>query len=349
MNNRLFFTSALPETLQQLLAPYGKERIFVLLDEHTQSHCWPLLSHLPCLQGAETICIPSGEAHKSLPSLQQVWQRLVDGGARRTSLLLNVGGGMVCDLGGMAAATFKRGMDCINLPTTLLAMVDASIGGKTAVNFAGLKNEIGVFALPKAVVVATDFLRTLPREELLSGYAEMLKHSLLADPRQWSETLRFDMEKPDWKVLAGMIQKSVEVKRRVVEQDPKERGKRKALNLGHTVGHALESLMMEKGTPVPHGWAVAAGLVCELYLSVVEKQFPIEQMRQTVRFILERYGRLPIDCNDYPTLLQLMEHDKKNTGNGINFTLLADIGQPLVNQTVPKELIADSLDFYREG
>lgn len=349
MIDNIFHTSDVRSTLSTLVEPYAEERILVVLDEHTEEFCWPLLADLDCFRKATKVIIGSGDEYKDIASLSKVWQALVNCGATRYSLVVNVGGGMVCDLGGMAAATFKRGLDCINVPTTLLSMVDASVGGKTAVNFAGLKNEVGVFAQPKAVVISTEFLKTLPAAELLSGYAEMIKHALIADTQMWAEALNFDLQKPDYEQLAKMIRQSVEVKQRIVQQDPTEQSIRKVLNLGHTFGHAFESFFLLKQQPVSHGHAVAAGLVCELYLSTALCGFPTDQMRQTVRFIFEHYGRLPIDCKEYGKLFQLMAHDKKNRHDQISFTLLKAIGEPLYDQHAWEEIMAEALEFYREG
>ena len=256
---------------------------------------------------------------------------------------------MVTDLGGFAAATFKRGIDFINIPTTLLAMVDASVGGKTGVNFNGLKNEIGVFADARFVIISTLFLDTLDMPNLCSGYAEMLKHGLINDERMWAELVGFSLHNPDFAQLQRMVGESIAVKERIVQQDPHEKGLRKALNLGHTIGHAIESFAMEQGRPMLHGYAVAFGLVGELYLSVCKTAFPIDRLRQTARFIREAYGTPAITCDDYPKLLELMKHDKKNTSGIINFSLLANIGDVKLNQTASEEEIKEALDFIREG
>jgi 3-dehydroquinate synthase len=255
---------------------------------------------------------------------------------------------MVTDLGGFAASTFKRGISFINIPTTLLSMVDASVGGKTGINFLGLKNEIGVFSNAESVILDTTFLKTLDTENMLSGYAEMLKHGLIADEKMWSELMTFDVEKPDLVKLKDMVSESVAVKQRIVTDDPTEQSIRKALNLGHTVGHAFESFAL-RHQPVLHGYAVAWGLVCELYLSAIKTGFPTDKMHQTVRFILEHYGKMAITCDDYPTLLELMTHDKKNVAGIINFTLLGGIGDIRINQSATKEEIYEAFDFYREA
>ena len=323
-------------------------RIRLMADQTTYEQCFPVVKHLPCLRHARPIVIGATDAHKTLYTLAQVWKAMSDNGATRHSLLVNLGGGMVTDLGGFAASTFKRGVKYVNIPTTLLSMVDASVGGKTGVNFNGLKNEIGVFNAPETVVIDTEFLRTLDHDNILSGYAEMLKHGLISNEGHFSQLLHFDIDHVDYKDLGEMVGTSVAVKENIVEEDPLEHGIRKALNLGHTAGHALESWTLTR-KPVLHGYAVAWGLICELYLSCVLTGFPTENMRQVVRFVKENYGVLPITCNDYEELYGYITHDKKNTANTINFTLLGGVGDIRINQTASKEEIFQMLDFYREG
>ena len=345
---KVIITQELEQALAAEIAACQPDRLFVLTDENTRRLCWPLVEHYACLQQAEVITMPAGDENKTVLNLQFVWHELSRLGATRHSLMVNLGGGMLTDLGGFAAATFKRGIHFINIPTTLLAMVDASVGGKTGVNFEGLKNEVGVFSNADCVILDTQFLLTLDTENLLSGYAEMLKHGLIDNCCTWTQLLNFDILQPDLKELGRMVADSVAVKERIVQQDPHEQGLRKALNLGHTIGHAFESLALQR-QPILHGYAVAYGLVCELYLSTIKTGFPVDRMRQTVRFVREHYGQMLITCDDYPTLLQLMTHDKKNTGTTINFTLLGNIGDIRINQTATRQEIEEALDFYREG
>ena len=345
---KVIISEQLEKVLTEAVATCHADRSFILTDETTLALCWPIVQNYPCLKDAKPITIKAGDTHKDLESISHVWSELQRMGATRHSLLINLGGGMVTDLGGFAASTFKRGISFINIPTTLLSMVDASVGGKTGINFGGLKNEIGVFNNANCVILDTTFLQTLDEENILSGYAEMLKHGLISTEAHWAELMNFDIEKPDLKVLGDLVAKSVRVKERIVTEDPTEKSIRKALNLGHTVGHAFESLALQR-KPVLHGYAVAWGLVCELYLSVAKTGFPVDKMRQMARYIFEHYGRMPITCDDYPTLLELMTHDKKNTGSDINFTLLGGIGDIRINQTATKEEIEEALDFYREG
>lgn len=324
------------------------DKLFILTDEHTHRLCMPRMREVSFLKEATEICIGAGDVHKTLETLASVWQVLSEKGATRHSLLINLGGGMVTDLGGFAAATFKRGLAYINVPTTLLAMVDASVGGKTGINFNGLKNEVGVFAPASSVLLDTEFLRSLNAENFFSGYAEMLKHGLISTTAHWAELLAFDTDTIDYAYLKQLVGQSVQVKEDIVEQDPFEHGIRKALNLGHTAGHAFESLALAENRPVLHGCAVAWGIVCELYLSHIKAGFPKEKMRQTIQFIKENYGAFAFDCKQYERLYEYMQHDKKNTAGVINFTLLKEIGDISINQTADKETIFEMFDFYRE-
>lgn len=348
MKQRVIISRHLKTELAKAIAECEHDRIFVLVDETTNKLCWALVKDYLCLKDAQTIVIGATDRRKNLDTLVHVWESLQQGKATRHSLLINLGGGMVTDLGGFAASTYKRGINFINIPTTLLAMVDASVGGKTGINFGGLKNEIGVFSDAEFVLLDTNWLRTLDKENIRSGYAEMLKHGLIADETMWAELINFNLVQPDLRQLASMLDKSVRIKERIVAEDPHEKGIRKALNLGHTFGHAFESWAMKR-QPVLHGYAVAFGLIAELYLATTQTDFPTERMRQTVNFIRAYYGSLPITCNDYPELIELMHHDKKNRGNEINVTLLGGIGDIRIDQTITEEDIKEALDFFREG
>ena len=337
----------LEKTLTAAINDCQPDKLFILADTTTKQLCLPIVEGFSRLAGARRIVIGATDTHKTLESLAHVWEELSRLGATRHTLLINIGGGMVTDLGGFAASTFKRGIQYINIPTTLLSMVDASVGGKTGINFNGLKNEIGVFNNAASVILDTQFLRTLDGENILSGYAEMLKHGLINNEQMWAELMNYDIEQPDFGELRRMVAESVAVKQRIVTEDPTEKGIRKALNLGHTVGHAFESFALHR-KPVLHGYAVAWGIICELYLSCAKTGFPTDKMHQTVTFIKEHYGKMQITCDDYPTLLELMTHDKKNVGTTINFTLLGGLGDIRINQSATQEEIYEALDFYRE-
>ena len=344
---KVVISENLTQALTTAVAECEHDRTFILVDETTERCCLPLVSGMDCVEGAQAIVIGTTDTHKTLDSLAHVWEELGKGGGTRHSLLINIGGGMVTDLGGFAASTFKRGINYINIPTTLLAMVDASVGGKTGINFRGLKNEIGVFSNASTVILDTTFLKTLDTKNILSGYAEMLKHGLINDEKMWAELINEELS-VSHSSFKKMLAESVAVKQRIVTEDPTEQGIRKALNLGHTAGHAFESFALSNNAPILHGYAVAYGLICELYLSAIKTGFPSEKMHQTVRFIKEHYGKMSITCDDYPTLLELMTHDKKNVAGTINFTLLGGIGDIRINQTATKDDIYEALDFYRE-
>lgn len=345
----IIFSQGICAEITRLCENSGADRLFVLTDTTTERLCRPLLAHCPPVRQAVGIVIGSTDTHKNLETLSHVWKSLSDGQATRRSLLINIGGGMVTDLGGFAAATFKRGISFYNVPTTLLAMVDAAVGGKTGINFNGLKNEVGCFREADTVVIDTEFLRTLDDRNLRSGFAEMLKHSLLENRTMWADHLHFDLENPDYAHLQRLVEQSIGCKSRIVQADPHEHGIRKALNLGHTVGHAFESFAMERQRPILHGYAVAYGLLCELFLSAAHAGFPMEAMRQTVAFIRANYGQFAFTCEDYEHLYSLMKHDKKNAGGQINFTLLGNFGDIRINQHLSREEVFESFDFFREG
>ena len=352
MNQRVIITENIKSELAIALSESDHDRLFVLVDECTKEKCWNKIKDFYSLKNAHVITIKPSDSNKTLESISHVWKELGNNGGTRHSCLINLGGGMVTDLGGFAASTFKRGINFINIPTTLLSMVDASVGGKTGINFNGLKNEIGTFCNANFVLLCTDFLTTLDSANLLSGYAEMLKHGLISNIDMLAGLLNFDVchiqDKEQRLQLSRMISDSVEVKKNIVEKDPKENGIRKALNLGHTFGHAFESWSLKR-TPVLHGYAVAWGLVCELYLSHVITGFPIDTMRQTVDYIRNHYGIPPVTCDDYHELIDLMRHDKKNRGESINFTLLAEVGDIRLDQHATLDIIKEAIDFLREG
>ena len=339
----------LNEDLSAAINRCPHDKLFVLTDKHTRSLCLPIIAGLDCMKDTIEICIGAEDINKTLETLASVWKALGDKGATRHSLMINLGGGMVTDLGGFAASTFKRGISYINIPTTLLAMVDASVGGKTGINFNGLKNEIGVFSPASSVLIDSEFLKSLDLHNLLSGYAEMLKHGIISTTTHWAELLNFDWNHIDYSMLQALVAQSVQIKENIVEQDPFEKGIRKALNLGHTVGHAFESLALETHHPVLHGYAVAWGMVCELYFSHLKVGFPKDKLRQTIQFIKDHYGVMNFDCKQYDRLYEFMTHDKKNNAGIINFTLMGEIGDIRINQSATKEEIFEMLDFYRES
>ncbi len=349
MKQDVIIADNLERCLAEAVGKVEHDRLFVLTDTTTKQLCWPVVQNYAVMKDAIMITIQPTDEAKTLETLATVWTSLQKGGATRHSLMINLGGGMVTDLGGFAASTFKRGLAYINIPTTLLSQVDASVGGKTGINFGGLKNEIGVFNCASSVILSSTFLRTLDTENMLSGYAEMLKHGLLSSKENWAELLTFDITTPDYATLQNLVAKSVAIKEQIVKEDPTEKGIRKALNLGHTAGHAIESLALKEGRTILHGYAVAWGLLMELYLSARKCGFPAKEMHQMEAYIKEHYGKFLYDCKHYETLYNFMSHDKKNQGGNINFTLLGGIGDIRINQTASQDEIEEMLDYYREN
>ncbi|HHT23532.1 MAG TPA: 3-dehydroquinate synthase [Bacteroidales bacterium] len=330
--------------LEATIQPWKSEDIFILTDTNTKDKCLPALNSEK-VKNAHIICIPAGDDKKNIDTLVQIWKYLTANGATRKSLMINLGGGMITDIGGFAAATFKRGIEYINISTTLLGAVDAATGGKTGINFLGLKNEIGAFAPAKKVFISTDFFRTLDDKNIRSGFAEMLKHALISSEKDWKDILSFDLEEMDFEKLHELLVRNIEIKTDIVTKDPKEQGIRKALNFGHTFGHAIETWSYQSENPVLHGYAVAWGMICELYLSHIKLGFPKEELLKLKYFVREHYGTYDCGCKDYEVLLELMKHDKKNEGREINFTLLSNVGEVIINQTATKDEIIESLDF----
>ncbi len=334
------------DDLKAVLDNTTYDKLFVLTDEHTDKQCYPLIESVPAIQQAQRVVIPANDSNKNLENLAQVWKFLTKNGATRHSLLINLGGGMITDLGGFAAATYKRGIAYINIPTTLLGSVDAAVGGKTGINFGGYKNEIGAFYPALHIIITAEFLNTLTQKDILSGYAEKIKHGLLDSEAIWDRTINFDLQTIDYNLLNDLVMESVLIKQRIVEKDPFEKNIRKALNLGHTIGHAFESFALDNDRAVPHGYAVAWGLVAELYLSHKLCNFPKETLDLVTQFIKQNYGTFEFNREDYNTLHQLMVHDKKNVGDTINFTLLGDVGNIQIDQTADRRMIEEALDYY---
>ena len=340
-------TNKIEKELATVIKSLAADRVFVLVDENTAEHCLPIV--MPELQDAFVIKIKAGDETKSIDTAVDIWNILVDKGATRSSLLINLGGGVVTDLGGFVAATFKRGMHFVNVPTTLLGVVDAATGGKTGVNFKGLKNEIGAFATAEKVLIDTRFFKTLDFKNRLSGYAEMVKHALIADSILLEQTLNYDLDSFDMTRLATLLKQNLQIKENIVEVDLHESGLRKALNFGHTVGHSFESLSYEMGNPMLHGFAVMWGIIAELYLSLIKLKFDKKIVSQILAFAKEYYGAFPYTCKQYDRLYELMLHDKKNSNGQINFTLLASVGDVRINQKVTKEEVFEALDYLREN
>ncbi len=336
--------------LYSALKPYldatPKGQVFVLVDENTHKYCLPILAEAMGDVAYQVIVVSAGEENKALSAVEQIWSALLNGGAAREALLVNVGGGMVTDMGGFAAATYMRGIRYVNVPTSLLAMVDASSGGKTGFDYKGVKNLVGSFAMPEATLVYLPFLDTLPVNEWLSGYAEMLKHGLLDSQEHLNALLALDVNDTKCSISSEILTQNLAVKERIVAVDPKEKGDRKLLNFGHTIGHAIEAAYVAEGRDVKHGYCVMWGMVAELYLSVIRLGFPREVLSQISHLMLEYYGRPECDCRQREKLVEWMQKDKKNrVSSEINFTLLRGIGDGVWNQIVSSEELNEAIEY----
>ncbi len=352
MKQKLIFTNIVGPAIDDLVESLGAPQAVVVADTNTAHFVLPILQNdSKAVASAKVITIKSGDANKNLESLTDLWKQLSDYEATRSTVVINLGGGVVSDMGGFAAATFKRGMRCINVPTTVLAAVDASVGGKTGINFAGYKNQIGTFTEPDAAVISSIFFNTLPPQEIMSGYAEMLKHALLENQEILDKLLNYNPVYPllDTAGLLPLIEYSIGVKARIVEADLTEKGIRKALNLGHTAGHAFESIAYRRRSPIAHGYAVAWGLVVALVMSHLELGFPSDTLHSFASYVRKNYGVFDITCDDYPAIVEAMRHDKKIvTADNITFTLLEAVGKPQIDCVVSPEQIGAALDIYRD-
>ena len=350
MMSNVVFTNCVAETIDRIVSEANPSKVFVLVDENTMSAALPLMQEgSPAVSGATVITVKPGDENKNLESLSYIWKQLGDNGGTRHSMLINLGGGVVTDMGAFAASTFKRGIRFVNVPTSLLAAVDASVGGKTGINFNGLKNEIGAFKDADTVIVSSMFFNTLSATEMRSGYGEMLKHALIKGPEMLADLMRQDVLEVGRERMLDLLKENVGVKEEIVRQDPTEKGLRKALNLGHTTGHAFESLALRRESPIPHGYAVAYGLVVELILSVMKTGFPSETMRKIAGYIYENFRAFAVTCDDYDELIDFMRHDKKNVDvSTINFTLLKGIGEVALDSTATFDEIKAALDIYRD-
>ncbi len=347
IHSNIIFSQQIETELEKIVDQYPLGKVFLLTEEIPAKVCLPVIEMLIKKKGIQQVTIKGGETNKSISSVEEAWQFLSEKGADRKSLLINIGGGMLTDLGGFVASTFKRGMAFVNIPTTLLSQVDASLGGKTGINFNGLKNEIGVFNEPDAVIINTNFLKTIDRENFLSGFAEMFKHGLIKSPEHWDELMEYDLENMNYDSLQEIIAHSVAVKDWHVQNDLTEKNIRKALNFGHTAGHAFESFAMYNGRPILHGYAVVYGMIVELFLSNKVCGLASSELESISKWLFKTYGKFEIKKASYEALYELMTHDKKNEGSRINFTLIPEIGRVEINQDCSKELIFEALDYYR--
>lgn len=322
-------------------------KVFVITDENIAPHFLEkLLSRLP--KETKSIRVQPGEKAKNIETVQQIWTAMKDAGLDRKSLVINLGGGVIGDMGGFAASTYMRGIDFLQIPTTLLAQIDSGIGGKTGIDFADIKNMIGTFNQPVGVLIDVATLQTLPKRELISGFGEMIKHGLIADASYFEKVTSKKPEEFSPEELIDLITKSCEIKKEIVESDETENGQRKLVNFGHTIGHAIESLSLETDNPLLHGEAVAIGMIAEAKIAHLQHMLSEEEL-QTIQNALQHAG-LPTntDITDKEQIIDKMKSDKKNVGGEINFTLLSRIGKGEINQTVSDNILVQVLDFINK-
>ncbi len=342
----IYFNEKGYEEINQIIIQNKYSSLFILVDEHTNEHCLPkFLPNLATEIPIEIIEIEAGEGIKNITTCVEIWSILSDLGADRKSAIINLGGGVITDIGGFVASTFKRGIDFINVPTTLLGMVDASIGGKNGVDLGNLKNQIGVINVPQLLLIDTSFLETLSQKEMRSGLAEMLKHGLIYDKKYWKQFLV--LSEIDFADFDALIYRSIEIKNEIVKQDPTENGIRKALNFGHTLGHAIESHFLESATPLLHGEAIAIGMILESYISKEKGLLSNEEFHQIKYTITNIFEKHVITENDIKSIQNLLIHDKKNEYGKVQFALINGIGKTIINQSVDTELIIESFDDYK--
>lgn len=339
----ILFSNSIAEDLRSYLANQSFSKLGVITDTNTEKHCLSVIKdQLP--DGFCQFSFPAGETHKNLDTCTAIWKWMTDEAFDRKALIINLGGGVTGDMGGFCAATYKRGIRFINIPTTLLSQVDASVGGKLGVDFNGFKNHIGVFAEPEAVMISEVFLKTLPREELRSGYAEVIKHGLIQNANYFGCLKTEGWEKQNWREI---IEKSVSIKKEVVQKDPKESGLRKILNFGHTIGHAFESYYLDSERHLLHGEAIAVGMICESYLSVKKSGLSKSELELIQNMLLDVFGKFDFPVEDIPAIVALCSQDKKNEGKTLNFSLLTQIGKCEYNFNATITEIVDSVEFYK--
>ena len=350
------YLDRLSNTLSTFLSKNNYSQFFILVDENTRRYCLPLLENYSELSNAVIFETESGEIHKNLTSCQFLWRQLLKHQADRNALVINLGGGVIGDMGGFVAATYKRGIDFIQIPTTLLAQVDASVGGKLGIDFQDVKNAVGLFKNPKAVFIDPLFLQTLPTRQLLNGFAEVIKHALIADANYLDHLLQLNLPPipyPQTISLSGhidwmpLILRSILIKKKVVEADPYEKGWRKILNFGHSIGHAIESYALKQDGKLLHGEAIVIGMMCELYLSVQKTAFPHLMLKELERWFLSYFSPYHIPEKAMKELIPLLQNDKKNKGSDLKFTLLKTVGEPLFDQTISMEEALDAIAYYR--
>ena len=346
-NYYVHFEESAYTALQDYLNENFHSKLFILVDSNTKKQCIPyFLNNVDSSFNFEIIEIKAGERYKNLDTCMEIWQTLTKRGADRKSLVINLGGGVITDMGGFVASTFKRGIKFINIPTTLLSMVDASVGGKTGIDLGVLKNQIGMFSNPEMVLIDTNYLKTVSDREMRSGMAEIIKYGFTFDRNIW-DTIKLN-KNIDFQYIKNLVYQSIEIKNNVVLKDLKEENIRKSLNFGHTIGHAIESYFLEnkEKNTLTHGEAIAVGIVIELYYSSKLYNFPLSEIEILKEYVNTFYGKMPIQESDFKSIINLMQYDKKNVNGKVNFVLLEDMEQCVIDVQVADELLVEGLNYY---
>lgn len=342
-DRNIFISNNIQKHISEVLAKGNYTKQCVIVDENTSEHCLPLVKEF--LPEAKVIQITSGEVNKNLTTCQFIWNAMTEHQMDRKSIVINLGGGVIGDMGGFCAATYKRGIEFIQVPTTLLSQVDASVGGKLGIDFESFKNHIGVFKDPAAVIISSDFLKTLPKRELRSGFAEIIKHCLIADKTKWDVVKTKTFEEQDFENLATH---SVLIKAKITDEDPKEQGIRKTLNFGHTIGHAIESFYLNTTKRLFHGEAIAIGMVAEAYVAYKKGFLVLDEVEEIKSYVVKVYGDVKIPVSDYEEIIPLMIQDKKNENSTVLAALLENVGKANFNIRLTAEETVESLDFYNK-
>ena len=343
--NNIIIHQDIYQAINSFFAERNYSNVLVIVDEHTRKDCYEKLELHRSFPPHSIFEIKSGESQKNLSTCELIWQKMTEMELDRKALVINLGGGVIGDMGGFCAATYKRGIDFVQIPTTLLSMVDASVGGKLGIDFHGYKNHIGVFQIPKCVIISTLFLDTLPFAELRSGFAEVIKHCLIADKSQWESLI-----KRDWQTskFQGIVKHSIAIKDQITTEDPTEKGRRKILNFGHSLGHAVETFFLDTPNRLLHGEAIAVGMVCESYLSFLKKLISLEDLEQIVTYLIHVYGKVYIPIEKFDEIISITKQDKKNEYENIQFALIGPIGNCGYGINITENEMSEALDYYNQ-
>ena len=343
--NHIIINQDIHQALSSIFEDKKYSNILVIVDENTNKQCYKRLELKKSLPPHVVVEIKSGESQKNLTTCTTIWQKMTEMEMDRKALVVNIGGGVIGDMGGFCASTYKRGIDFVQVPTTLLSMVDASVGGKLGIDFNGYKNHIGVFKIPASVIVSIRFLETLPPSELRSGYAEVLKHCLIADKAKWNSLILQNWQAFDFQET---VRHSIALKDQITTEDPTEKGKRKILNFGHTLGHAVETFFLDTPNRLLHGEAIAIGMVCESYLSFLKKLISLEDLDQIVTYLIQVYGKIYLSLEKFEEIIKITRQDKKNEFENVQFALIGPVGHCNFGINISEDEMKEALDYYNQ-